>query len=151
MITHKTLVPSSHPLCVRSVCGFWGHCYFQMFHHIFHTFPPQQEDCVEWTLLVVYFHAFHLPHTFSSIFCEILIVHNWGKNSELEGCPNYLRTLQIILNSEVSKNDCSGWEEEEVEEVYKLGLCATLLAPSSIDAWRTIWGVGVQPSPKYVL
>ena len=30
---------------------------------------------------------------------------------------------------------------EEEEEVYKLGLCATLLAPSSIDAWRTIWGV----------
>ena len=27
----------------------------------------------------------------------------------------------------------------------KLGLCATLLAnaPSSIDAWRTIWGIGV--------
>ena len=33
--------------------------------------------------------------------------------------------------------------EEEEEEVFKLGLCATLLAPSSIDAWRTIWGVGV--------
>ena len=32
---------------------------------------------------------------------------------------------------------------EEEEEVFKLGLCATLLAPSSIDAWRTIWGVGV--------
>ena len=31
----------------------------------------------------------------------------------------------------------------EEEEVFKLGLCATLLAPSSIDAWRTIWGVGV--------
>ena len=42
-------------------------------------------------------------------------------------------------------------EEEEEEEVYKLGLCATLLAPSSIDAWRTIWGVGVQPSPNLAL
>ena len=29
--------------------------------------------------------------------------------SELEGCPGYLVPLQIILNSEVSKNDCSGW------------------------------------------
>ena len=46
---------------------------------------------------------------------------------------------------------CTVVHEEEEEEVYKLGLCATLLAPSSIDAWRTIWGVGVQPSPKYVL
>ena len=36
-----------------------------------------------------------------------------------------------------------GGQEEEEEEVFKLGLCATLLAPSSIDAWRTIWGVGV--------
>ena len=32
---------------------------------------------------------------------------------------------------------------EEEEELYKLGLCATLLAPSSIDAWRTI----LLPSP----
>ena len=32
----------------------------------------------------------------------------YGKTFELEGCPNYLRPRQIILNSEVSKNDCSG-------------------------------------------
>ena len=33
------------------------------------------------------------------------------------------------------------WRRGEEEEVFKLGLCATLLAPSSIDAWRAIWGV----------
>ena len=62
----------------------------------------------------------------------------------------YKRQFQHQSNAQFNYFWSNGQEEEE-EEVYKLGLCATLLAPSSIDAWRTIWGVGVQPSPKYVL
>ena len=31
--------------------------------------------------------------------------------------------------------------KEGRKEGTKLGLCATLLAPPSIDAWRAIWGV----------
>ena len=36
-----------------------------------------------------------------------------------------------------------GGKEGRKEGSTKLGLCATLLAPSSIDAWRTTWGVSI--------
>ena len=34
-----------------------------------------------------------------------------------------------------------GPKEGRKEGSLMLGLCATLLAPSSIDAWRATWGV----------